>query len=378
VGSSDSRPLTISATISLKQTGSVDKGEITLEAGLPVTFEYRFACNHGNPAGYLRAVKITDEKSGVFVTGRFGSGSNRLTSVSTLHRTTKGPFKYRQFSWFEVIGQEVAAHTRLKSYPFAPGEKAGWKRIEKIIEDFGLFILVGYVQRVSSGRSAPKRWYPTTEGTGSRSMLHMWELFDDVSPAHIRATQGGPVDFSRLAARSADIKDVNSELKKLGIASKITAEKLSAYHSTLEVTDSKTRIKSKLIEVGYGASQVLPVILACHSPNGSPLFIEQPEIHLHPKAQGVIADLVCQTSKRRQVIVETHSEHMINRARLLIAQGNLNPNDVVINYVDRGKNGSSVFPIRIGRNGQFLDEWPEGFFDERFQDTMALARMNAK
>lgn len=375
-----SQPLTISATVSIKQTGSMGKGRIELSAGYPITFEYRFSSKQNDPAGRLRELIIRDGKSGVAVTARLSAKTNQLTSISTKHRTASGPFKYGPFSWLEIIGRTLARQTGQKSYPVAKGERAGWNRIANILADVGLYLFAGTTQRVSSGRSAPKRWYPTTEGDEAQKIYGMGGLFDNVSPAHIRAIEGGSRAraFPFFPSQAADIADVNKELKKLGIASKITAENLSAYHSTLEVTDSKTRVKSKLIEVGYGASQVLPVILACHSANISPLFIEQPEIHLHPKGQAVIADLICETSKRRQVIVETHSEHLINRARLLVADGRLRRQDVAINYIDRTKNGSTAVPIRIGPKGQFLDEWPDGFFDERFQDTLALAQLASK
>ncbi len=175
------------------------------------------------------------------------------------------------------------------------------------------------------------------------------------------------------------IKDsLNSMLKKLEIASQIKSSKLSPYHSSIEIKDSVTGVISNLIDVGYGASQVVPILKACLSELIGPLFVEQPEIHLHPKAQGVVADLLCRTSLHRQVIVETHSAHMINRARILIAKNELRAEDVIINYVERTPSGSRVIKIPILDDGNFGAEWPKGFFDERYEDTMFLLHLKNK
>ena len=135
-----------------------------------------------------------------------------------------------------------------------------------------------------------------------------------------------------------------------------------------------TGVISNLIDVGYGASQVIPILRAILSPSRGPLFVEQPEIHLHPGAQGAIAEILCEVSRDRQVIIETHSVHMINRARILVAEGKMDPSNVTINFISRSKEGSAVHSIPLLGNGDFATEWPSGygFFDERYQDTMRL------
>lgn len=167
-------------------------------------------------------------------------------------------------------------------------------------------------------------------------------------------------------------------LRELDIASSINSSKLSPYHNAIKLKDSITGITSNLIDLGYGTSQVLPILFACLTDTNGPLFIEQPEIHLHPKAQGSLAELICYTSCYRQIVVETHSVHLINRARILIAKGILRPENVVINYVYRTKKGSKVISIPILKNGEFGKDWPEGFFDERYQDTLSLLKLKGE
>jgi len=77
-------------------------------------------------------------------------------------------------------------------------------------------------------------------------------------------------------------------------------------------------------------------------------------------------------------LVETHSVHMINRARLRVAQGLLNHKNVMILFVDRNARGSRVQTIPLTENGDFGASWPGGFFDERYEDTMALLRLKSQ
>jgi len=149
---------------------------------------------------------------------------------------------------------------------------------------------------------------------------------------------------------------------------------LSPYHASIKVRDNSTGVESNLIDIGYGASQVIPVIMACLTRSVGPLVIEQPELHLHPKAQGTLAEIILEVSKNRQLFIETHSVHIINRARIMLAEGRLRPEDIVILFIGKDQHGSCFNTIRMNSKGDFVNEWPEeyGFFDERYHDTMRL------
>jgi hypothetical protein len=252
-----------------------------------------------------------------------------------------------------------------------------WRRIASYMrssESFASFI--EGTQRVSSGRAAPRRWFSTT--TPDELLPNsLRRIFNGVYPAMIdtdRKVIGTFIDEKPANQRA----ELNKVLKNLNIASAVTASHLSPYHSSINIKDSVTKITSNIIDVGYGASQVIPVITACLSDRSGPLIVEQPELHLHPKAQATLAELLCDTSRRRQVLIETHSEHMINRARLQIVRGDLDHQNVVIVYVDRDHRGSRVSKIPLKENGDFAADWPGGFFDERYEDTMALLQLKAK
>ena len=135
-----------------------------------------------------------------------------------------------------------------------------------------------------------------------------------------------------------------------------------------------------LADVGYGINQLLPVIIeGIASQEGSILCVEQPEIHLHPRLQANIADLMIDTiadepGKRKQWIVETHSELLILRLQRRIREGKISPDDISVLYVDpndESVEGSAIIPLRLDKDGDFIDHWPDGFFDESFNELMA-------
>ena len=223
------------------------------------------------------------------------------------------------------------------------------------------------VQRVSSGRNPPQRSYPRDTGAaGERAR----RLIDGIDATMLEPS--AKKDSNRLRDRLVD------GLKALGIADQLDAARIGDYHTELRLRDNITRVASNLSDFGYGASQVLPVLEGCAHPGPGPLFIEQPEIHLHPRAQGQLAQILCDTSKRRQIIVETHSEHMINRARRLIAENKMSAKDVIIHYIDRDGEGSHIQTIGLDDLGDFTSDWPEGFYDERYHETMKIAEAQAR
>ncbi len=137
----------------------------------------------------------------------------------------------------------------------------------------------------------------------------------------------------------------------------------------LKLEDQRTGVPVSPRDVGYGVSQLLPVITeACRESTG-PLLIEQPELHLHPRLQASLAEVLAEASINRQIIIETHSENMLLRLQRMIREGRLAPNDLSVLYVNSSDaTGSWVTPLSFGADGELLDEWPHGFFEERMAE----------
>ena len=126
-----------------------------------------------------------------------------------------------------------------------------------------------------------------------------------------------------------------------------------------------------LIDVGYGVNQALPLITELLRPDAPPLFLlQQPEVHLHPSAQAALGSLFCHVAgPERQLVVETHSDHLINRVRMDVRDGetDLKPEDVSILYFQREDLHVRIHSLRIDDEGNILgapDSYGQFFMDE--------------
>jgi predicted ATPase len=138
--------------------------------------------------------------------------------------------------------------------------------------------------------------------------------------------------------------------------------------------DSKER---PLNSVGVGVSQVLPILVAgLLAPEGAVVMIEQPELHLHPRAQARIGDFLFGLSALgKQCLVETHSDSLVNQLRLTIVRGGESVRkDIEVYFARQTQNGAAQFvPIEISETGA-ITNWPEGFFDETALQEEAITR----
>ncbi|MET9294321.1 DUF3696 domain-containing protein [Streptomyces sp. NPDC003077] len=117
--------------------------------------------------------------------------------------------------------------------------------------------------------------------------------------------------------------------------------------------------------VGFGLTYVLPIVVACLTARpGSLVLLENPEAHLHPQGQTQMAMLAAAAAAQgAQVIMETHSDHVINGVRLAVKQGRITPDGAVFHYFRGDGTGVEVVSPRVDADGM-LDQWPTGFFDE--------------
>lgn len=147
--------------------------------------------------------------------------------------------------------------------------------------------------------------------------------------------------------------------------------------STLSfIRDStSSKMATRPTHIGFGLTYLLPVITAALAlKKGGLLIVENPEAHLHPFSQSRIGFfLALIASQKRQVFIETHSDHVINGVRLAVKLGAVDHNDVILNSFTRTEAlmGSTIDQIGISKAGR-PDRWPEGFFDQIESDLMRL------
>ncbi|MCK5041934.1 MAG: DUF3696 domain-containing protein [Sphingomonadales bacterium] len=351
----------------------------SLNKKYPIEFEFEIKSNANKPNGFIKSINIKDVTSDSTFHINYGhkvKGEMQcfIDGIEVKVGYSKKIIAYHNF-WqlFYLVSERIDKVINENPVMFK-GKKTGWKRIVGTLASNLHGHSFGRMSRVSSGRGGPARFYRNTPPQTSLrfpSIRGGSRLYDSLSPEQLKGTKNSK---STINGKPFD-EEVKNILEDMDIGSSLDVNNISEYHSAVYIYDNIIGVNNNLKDVGYGASQMLPVISACLTIQNRLLIVEQPEIHLHPKAQGVLADVICKTSKSKQVVVETHSPRFINKARIAIAEGDLSPEDVSIVYVSKNKNGSKVSHIKIDNNGEFVGQWPEGFFDQRYEDTMSLLRL---
>lgn len=159
-------------------------------------------------------------------------------------------------------------------------------------------------------------------------------------------------------------------LEKFGFTWKVEAKKVDATRVELRVGriihNQQQGINDlvSIADVGFGVSQTLPVIVALLTAAPEQIvYIEQPEIHLHPKAQYKMAELLADAANLGvKVVIETHSSLLLRGVQTLVTQGQLAPERVKLHWFTRDNNGATVVDrAKLDENGAFGEEWPEDF-----------------
>jgi len=165
-----------------------------------------------------------------------------------------------------------------------------------------------------------------------------------------------------------ELFDLGYEIKIANFKDEDTSDLSDVF--AIRLIDKYTKVNVSLLDVGFGISQILPVIIQSVLSRNKAIVIEQPEIHIHPRLQAQLGSLLAESVKSfgNRFIIETHSEHLLLRLQKLIRNGELSHEDIAVVYVDRGENGSQCLELRLDSEGDFIDEWPNGFFDEGFNE----------
>lgn len=168
-------------------------------------------------------------------------------------------------------------------------------------------------------------------------------------------------------------------LDYLGVASDVSVSEKGSLGYELKVRTQTDKFHRDLTNVGVGVSQILPVLITVllAAPSAT-ILLEQPELHLHPSVQSRLGDFFLAASRQgKQVVVETHSEHIIERLRLRIAQ---EASDTIslsssIYFFDNSANAARR--VEISKYGAIID-WPDGFFDESSDQTSRILEASMK
>jgi hypothetical protein len=306
-------------------------------AAAEIRDEIEFFASHVDLDEFIR--RMSSEQEGASFTldgfipsqsllpGREGSYVNTLLASSE-------EFPYSKYEWTLEVAQIAV--------------EAG-----KLVDD-----TLRSIYPLSPFRRPPSRWY-IFSGSEVRNVGFDGELLPDLlfrMPSLVEETNGW---LERL--------ETGYKLKIRGFG----AQARDLYEIRLVDTLHRRNVEVGLLDVGFGISQMLPFIVQSLAANNQIITIEQPEIHVHPRLQADLGDLLAEAigePYHNQFIIETHSEHLILRLQRLVRTKKLQPPDISVVAVRRGAEGSIAVPLRLDEEGDFMDEFPGGFFPERLRE----------
>ncbi|GKQ34119.1 DUF3696 domain-containing protein [Streptomyces sp. A012304] len=226
-------------------------------------------------------------------------------------------------------------------------------------------------QYLKADRVSPQVSYPRSHhAVSTRGFLG---AHGEHTVNYLRAHQDDPVEASALlvpdAASHTLLGQTEAWMQKLCPGVRLEAAGIDgtdtvrlSYRFGSGVSQSN---RYRPTNVGFGLTYVLPIVVACLSAKpGTLILLENPEAHLHPQGQTWMAYLAsAAAASGAQIVMETHSDHVLNGLRLRVKQELLSADATAVHYFRRKDQTSEVVSPVIGPDGR-LSEWPEGFFDE--------------
>lgn len=355
-----SKPIGIKLTI---RTDDLRDTEIDLQ----------FTSDEPNPPR-LQRMRVTPEGMGPLIVKRgSGRGGPYELSIAGRHlgNENEANFHFSVNSFLPVIGDEPPRVGRPNAKRIKARDGAR-KAIDALISDLKLMRVLG------AFRTAPMRRY---EYKGLEA--HKLDLTGATTPAVLIHDQIG------RQAKKELVDDINTWLAKLANVTLVPLRPARIGRAKLfeielqEAGHRQNRRSENLADVGFGIGQALPVFVeGLRTPRNGLFIVQEPEIHLHPDAQLVMAQfLVDLISSGRRALVETHSENFLLRIRrsiLGIHGTNLSPDDVAILHVDKSKTGSSrVRELALDEFAQ-QDQWPSDFMQDATRERMDLLQETAQ
>ena len=336
---------------------SAQRSHAAMSDGRPHRFEVTFARRGTAPA----PTRVLFEHDDVAFTHRVGSDMSRETRL----RTSTGEWFWQtpsvraarfaaddelipRFAIVQALMEHGDAKPVGDSPKHTPDET---RRLDRLFLQFDRFFPSQSPFASAPVRSKPRRTYdpsrPGRDPEGETIPMYLSTAFFEDKKSW-EALRAALERFGREAGLFDEIA-----VKPLG--------KRGSEPFQMHVRQFGSRAKGplrNLIDVGYGVSQVLPVITELFRGDGTPLFLlQQPEVHLHPSAQAALGSLFCQVANQyRQLVIESHSDHLIDRIRMDVRDGTtkLSPDDVSILFFERGDLDVRIRSLRLDAEGNVL------------------------
>lgn len=173
-------------------------------------------------------------------------------------------------------------------------------------------------------------------------------------------------------------------LQKMNLVYSYDPKRISKNNNDYEIRVKTSRASPEVLitDVGSGFPQIFPVLTqCCYAQEHSIILLEQPETHLHPAAQAELADILIDVVKDKkrniQIILESHSEHLLRRLQRRIAEEKLSPNDVALYFCHMENGESKIEELNVDEYGN-IQNWPQNFFGDEMGDLVAMTEAAMK
>lgn len=350
-----------------------NKAGQTLFSGSDLGFETKIQAGKGD--------KLIVEKLSYEFGGNQFAMQRKGTSGAKYDLTTEGS----DFSFKRPVGRPWDLPVPVKCYGF-PDQTFAYFQNASFLGDLQLAFEKLFTRLFYLGplRDFPRRHYVWT-GSQPADMGRRGERAVDALLAS--REQGRYISLGYRRPKKTLEERVAYWLKELGLIHSFNVTQVAKESSLYEVRVQKSQKSAQVLitDVGFGVSQVLPVLVLCYYvPEGSTILLEQPEIHLHPSVQSRLADVLIDAAQNRkvQIIVESHSEHFLRRLQRRIAERTLDRDDVALYFCDSDRSESKLSSLDIDLLGS-IRNWPKDFFGDEFAEMAAITeaaaqRMEAK
>lgn len=279
-----------------------------------------------------------------------------------------------------MLGRKWPLPAPVKCYGF-PDEAVGYYQNTGFLPDFvlafeNLFSGIAYL--------GPLREYPRRNYVwAGESPVDVGRRGELAVPALLASRSYGSVISPGPYRRRRTVEQrVGEWLEEMKLIHSFVLEPLAENRKVYElrVVMEQGSPEVLITDVGFGVSQILPVLVLCYYvPEGSIILLEQPEIHLHPSVQADLADVLIDVVNNRnvQIIVESHSEHLLRRLQRRIAEEKLAGDKAALYFCRMERGESWVERLHLDLFGR-ITNWPEGFFGDEMGDRVAQVEAMAR
>ena len=277
-----------------------------------------------------------------------------------------------------LSGYQIGKITNVKNCYGMP--LSGQSRFVQSVQQFSSAFenLFAHVYYLGPTRVSPKRHYRWERSHPENIGQSGEDMIDSLLSAR--------VDQIRTPYKGKNVpieERISAWIQEMELAYSFSLDRIGTqgnWNYEIRIQKSPDNAKVTLVDMGYGLAQFLPVLVHCYyAPEGSTLILEQPGMHLHPKVQSQLADLLIEvvTERSLQILVESHSEHLLTRLQLRIAEQQIAAKDTALYFCENDNGVSNIKPLDVDELGN-IKNWPKNFFGNVRGDLVKMAREQMK